>query len=358
MTEELKQAAQAALDQLEFLNACYPHKTATDAADALRRALTQRPAAQTEREALRWTVYVEPVAVSGEPDAHRLRASIGNQAFHIGPDYMDTKQEAELFAEMFLHAIEVGHRASLPAPQQATPDQFADASKMVPPVALRSVHLTRDTAGMCVVRVNGRVAIRDNGDIIDHTATLEWFADTQQATPTRATREAEQRARMQARLATRHEGKATADFDLPPPNDAIQQATPEPVGEPRQFPVLKGKTLFSVPWSMLVPHERQARANHGQSLERLAERGGLSPVEMVAVVLGKRWRDVEGMSAADAEASLSKMVTAQTHPAPGVPEGFTLDQIADACVLAEVSDSKFESISIALAAAQAKGAGQ
>lgn len=46
MPEELKQAAQAALDQLEFLNACYPHKTATDAADALRRALTQRPAAQ------------------------------------------------------------------------------------------------------------------------------------------------------------------------------------------------------------------------------------------------------------------------------------------------------------------------
>ena len=51
----------------------------------------------------------------------------------------------------------------------------------------------------------------------------------QQATPTREAREAEQRARMQARLATRHEGKATADFDLPPPNDAIQQATPEPV---------------------------------------------------------------------------------------------------------------------------------
>jgi hypothetical protein len=29
---------------------------------------------------------------------------------------------------------------------------------------------------MCVVRVNGRVAIRDNGDIIDHMAPLEWFA--------------------------------------------------------------------------------------------------------------------------------------------------------------------------------------
>lgn len=81
-------------------------------------ALTTSQPAQAgevdERVAPRWTVSVEPVAVSGEPDAHFLRASIGNQAFHIGPDYMETKQEAEFFAEMFLHAIEVGHRASLP----------------------------------------------------------------------------------------------------------------------------------------------------------------------------------------------------------------------------------------------------
>ena len=44
------------------------------------------------------------------------------------------------------------------------------------PVALESVHLTRDIKGMCTVCVNGRVAIQDNGDIIDHMATLEWFA--------------------------------------------------------------------------------------------------------------------------------------------------------------------------------------
>ena len=52
----------------------------------------------------------------------------------------------------------------------------AMASPEPEPVALESVHLTRDTREMCVVRVNGRVAIRDNGDIIDHMATLEWFA--------------------------------------------------------------------------------------------------------------------------------------------------------------------------------------
>lgn len=68
----------------------------------------------------------------------------------------------------------------------------------------------------------------DWGDRIAKLQRPASLPAPQQATPTRATREAEQRARMQARLATRREGKATADFDLPPPNDAIQQATPEP----------------------------------------------------------------------------------------------------------------------------------
>ncbi len=58
--------------------------------------------------------------------------------------------------------------------------QYVDYVKAQPapaePVALESVHLTRDIKGMCTVCVNGRVAIQDNGDIIDHMATLEWFA--------------------------------------------------------------------------------------------------------------------------------------------------------------------------------------
>ena len=44
------------------------------------------------------------------------------------------------------------------------------------PVALREVALTRDTNGVCIVTVNGREAIRDNGDVISHFATLDWFA--------------------------------------------------------------------------------------------------------------------------------------------------------------------------------------
>ena len=77
-------------------------------------------------------------------------------------------------AQMALDALLIGyHRGTHDA---ITALREALAAPEPEPVALESVHLTRDTRGMCVVRVNGRVAIRDNGDIIDHMATLEWFA--------------------------------------------------------------------------------------------------------------------------------------------------------------------------------------
>lgn len=42
-----------------------------------------------------------------------------------------------------------------------------------------------------------------------------------------------------------------------------------------------------VPWEMMVPHESQAKSNHGgQSLAKLASRGGLSPVELANVLTG------------------------------------------------------------------------
>ena len=160
MTTELTKAAQQALEALKHgvaqLNGIGIPLEADPlhmAIAALERALTHRPAAQGVDERVAFEVQATLESIIKQyrikaADAHWLRASLPAQ----------------------------------PA-AQATRDQFAAASNMVAPVALRSVHLTRDTAGMCVVRINGRVAIRDNGDIIDHMATLEWFADTQQATP-------------------------------------------------------------------------------------------------------------------------------------------------------------------------------
>ena len=45
----------------------------------------------------------------------------------------------------------------------------------------------------------------------------------------------------------------------------------------------------SVPWSLVEPHRAQAEANHSQTLERLAERGGLSPSELHAIMHRRRW---------------------------------------------------------------------
>lgn len=47
----------------------------------------------------------------------------------------------------------------------------------------------------------------------------------------------------------------------------------------------------SVPWRLLAPHEARVLSNHQQSLERLAERGGLSPGEIRCAVEDSSLRD-------------------------------------------------------------------
>jgi hypothetical protein len=59
--------------------------------------------------------------------------------------------------------------------------------------------------------------------------------------------------------------------------------------------------VVQVPWAMVEPHQRQAKINHGQTLERLAERGGLGPDEMMALLED---RPHHRMSAADANQQL------------------------------------------------------
>lgn len=70
----------------------------------------------------------------------------------------------------------------------------------------------------------------------------------------------------------------------------------------RRFPVLWGPLSdeerqqyivlgcpHTVAWELVAPHEAQALKNHDQTLERLAERGGLSPAEMMLVLDDKEW---------------------------------------------------------------------
>lgn len=48
----------------------------------------------------------------------------------------------------------------------------------------------------------------------------------------------------------------------------------------------------TIPWAFVAPHGAQALRNHDQTLERLNERGGLSPLEIFAVVHDRHYRDV------------------------------------------------------------------
>lgn len=66
----------------------------------------------------------------------------------------------------------------------------------------------------------------------------------------------------------------------------------------RMFPVFLGANSqrrwpgcpTRIPWRLLAPHDAQAQANHGgQNLECLAQRGGLSPDEILAVMNNRNW---------------------------------------------------------------------
>lgn len=78
------------------------------------------------------------------------------------------------------------------------------------------------------------------------------------------------------------------------------------------FPILGGKRLRTIPWNLLTPNEWLAKRTHSQTLQRLAERGGLGPVEAVAVIRGVDVFDLLNvMTDEQAEAELLLIVAAQ-----------------------------------------------
>jgi len=64
----------------------------------------------------------------------------------------------------------------------------------------------------------------------------------------------------------------------------------------------------NVPWSLVEPHENQARRNHSQTLTRLAERGGLSPQELIAVLTDKPLKDTYRLTNAFAVSVLLRIL--------------------------------------------------
>lgn len=68
-----------------------------------------------------------------------------------------------------------------------------------------------------------------------------------------------------------------------------------------------------IPWALLAPHEKQAQANHSQTLTRLAERGGLSPCEALAVLDD---RPYSRMPITQSCAELAKRIVAWNEETP------------------------------------------
>jgi len=72
-------------------------------------------------------------------------------------------------------------------------------------------------------------------------------------------------------------------------------------------PPNRGRTRYyehppSMPMGLFTTEEcrRRCQANHGQSPERLAERGGLSVREAACILLGRSWREVRLLPVCDA----------------------------------------------------------
>jgi hypothetical protein len=92
------------------------------------------------------------------------------------------------------------------------------------------------------------------------------------------------------------------------------------------FPILPGQTNEAyearqkrisypraVSWDLVKDHEKQAYANHYQSLTRLAERGGLSPLELWCVVNDTKWYDKGDMTETKAIAWLRDLNDVEWH---------------------------------------------
>ena len=63
-----------------------------------------------------------------------------------------------------------------------------------------------------------------------------------------------------------------------------------------------------VPWEFIAEHEAECLNNHGQTPQRLAERGGLAPGEMVAVIEASgKWAERSRAWMAPPEVSVARL---------------------------------------------------
>jgi hypothetical protein len=76
------------------------------------------------------------------------------------------------------------------------------------------------------------------------------------------------------------------------------------------MPVMRGVNIKQISMKLLQPYEEQALRNHSQSLQRLAERGGMNACEILGIIRGLRWSQLKNHP--DDEANLIKWVAKKT----------------------------------------------
>jgi hypothetical protein len=79
------------------------------------------------------------------------------------------------------------------------------------------------------------------------------------------------------------------------------------------MPLVHGRDvsrITPIPWDIILPHERQAQKNHYQSLERLAERGGLGLDEAIAILEDRPWHKMDEIVALERLSEIIRKATA------------------------------------------------
>lgn len=97
---------------------------------------------------------------------------------------------------------------------------------------------------------------------------------------------------------------------------ALSQHAPMPLqvkDEPLRSAGVDDRSILPLPWDIIAPHAQRAFLNHGQSLEPLASRGGLSPCEAVAILEDRPWHRMDQTAAIE---RLAELVRAATDRVP------------------------------------------
>jgi len=113
-----------------------------------------------------------------------------------------------------------------------------------------------------------------------------------------------------------------------------EMTTPVPTGERKMFPIqsefnrtkwerqqaIEDLPQMFIPWDMIAPHNAQSLENHQQSITRIAERGGFSRCEAIAVLEDRKWSK---MTECDADTKLKRMVAEYLEAADARPTACT-----------------------------------